>query len=354
MGEHNIKITNKILFVCPENKIAIGGEKQIYRMAEVLAESGYQSFVLHENKGFKLNWFDSKACCLYSKSFFYLLRISQSSKIRSKFKIKLKFILNLFKDKIAKNVMINENDILVFPEIYLGYINALQLKNKIVIFNQNCYYTFLTLNNTNYKINNHIANITVSNDSQDYLNLFNNEVKNYRIRLGINSSIFSLNENKKKQICYMPRKLNEDVIQVINLLKIRNVCKDWAFIPIDNMCENEVAETMKTSSIFLSFNYKEGFGLPPVEAMSCGCVIVGYSGNGGNEYFNLPYTFKIEDRNIKEFVLKVEDVVSNIDNQTFDMNKLSKEISNNIIETYNLKIEKEDINNVWKNIFKSI
>ncbi len=28
----------------------------------------------------------------------------------------------------------------------------------------------------------------------------------------------------------------------------------------------------------------EGFGLPPVEAMSCGCLIVGFHGQGGLEY----------------------------------------------------------------------
>ena len=37
---------------------------------------------------------------------------------------------------------------------------------------------------------------------------------------------------------------------------------------IENKTEKEVADIMKESAVFLSFNHKEGFGLPPAEAMS--------------------------------------------------------------------------------------
>jgi glycosyltransferase involved in cell wall biosynthesis len=42
---------------------------------------------------------------------------------------------------------------------------------------------------------------------------------------------------------------------------------------------------LKESLLFLSFVNGEGLGLLAVEAMSCGCVVVGYDGMGGKEFF---------------------------------------------------------------------
>jgi glycosyltransferase involved in cell wall biosynthesis len=100
----------------------------------------------------------------------------------------------------------------------------------------------------------------------------------------------------------MPRKLRDDVEQVINILKIRNNIKGWSFVEIDNMSESEVARILKESTVFLSFNHREGFGLPPVEAMACGCVVVGYEGGAGKEYFLDDFSFSVEEGNIIDFV----------------------------------------------------
>ncbi len=46
----------------------------------------------------------------------------------------------------------------------------------------------------------------------------------------------------------------------------------------------KVAEELKKSNIFLNIGYPEGFPFPPLEAMACGCIVVGYTGGGGNEF----------------------------------------------------------------------
>lgn len=35
------------------------------------------------------------------------------------------------------------------------------------------------------------------------------------------------------------------------------------------------------ADVFMALGYPEGFGLPPLEAMACGCAVVGYTGGGG-------------------------------------------------------------------------
>ena len=37
----------------------------------------------------------------------------------------------------------------------------------------------------------------------------------------------------------------------------------------------------------LSFGHPEGFGLPLAEAAACGCALIGYTGLGGREIFEL-------------------------------------------------------------------
>lgn len=53
---------------------------------------------------------------------------------------------------------------------------------------------------------------------------------------------------------------------------------------IDGYSENEVAETLKRSDVFVAISTSEAFGLPPLEAMCAGCCVVGFPGDGGFEF----------------------------------------------------------------------
>ena len=63
------------------------------------------------------------------------------------------------------------------------------------------------------------------------------------------------------------------------------------------MSESEVAGTMQKSALFLSTGFREGFGLPPVEAMACGCIVIGFTAGGGREYANDGNGFWVQDEN---------------------------------------------------------
>lgn len=48
--------------------------------------------------------------------------------------------------------------------------------------------------------------------------------------------------------------------------------------------EQEFADHLRASGVFVAHSYPEGFGLPPLEAMACGCVVVGFTGGGGSDF----------------------------------------------------------------------
>ena len=100
---------------------------------------------------------------------------------------------------------------------------------------------------------------------------------------------------------------------MVNILFERNKLKEWIFVPIDGLPEKEVAEILKESALFMSFSKAEGLGLPPLEAMACGCIVIGYHGQGGQEFLKEPYAYPINESEIVEFAKTVERIALDYD-----------------------------------------
>lgn len=349
--------TNKptLYFLCPDQKQPTGGVKQIYRQVDVLNKNGFDAKVVHAKKGFRVKWFKNQTPIIHCPYLFF--KIHQKRKKGIKYTIK-----NFFKKLlVSKTNLPSKDSILVFPEIYGVGIGKDTFQYKKVIFNQNCYYTFDTFRfgfdtkNNPYTDENTLGCIVVSEDSKEYLNYAFPNLKIERVFLGIKEIFFAEStQPKKKQIAYMPRKLKQDITQIIYMLKDKDFMKDWQWCPIENKSENEVAQILKESTIYLSTNHIEGFGLPPAEAMASGCFVIGYAGNGGMEYFHDTFCSKIPDGNIVEFVKAIENAVK-IHNQdpTFLIKK-GNIAADFIKNTYNMKNEEYSIVNAWKNLLENL
>jgi glycosyltransferase involved in cell wall biosynthesis len=88
---------------------------------------------------------------------------------------------------------------------------------------------------------------------------------------------------------------------------------DWELIRIENSPKEEVAKIFRKSKLFLSFGGPEGFGLPPLEAAFSGCKIIGFDGYAGAEYFKEPVFTKIPFYEHFEFIDKLDQVISTVD-----------------------------------------
>lgn len=354
----------RILFVTPDINSPTGGIKQLYRQVDVLNNNGYEAFILHKKGGFRCTWFKNDTKVLYNFRSLDIIDkfLNKENKKRGFFKTILnvkKHIINL-KSLIDKykyeDTVIDKEDIIVFPEVYGKAIDNFFLENKKVIYNQNCYYTFWGfdfLDESNpYKNNTTKAIIVASNDAMSYMNFGFPDVPLYRVKYGIDEKVFAYSKTKKKQIAFMPRKLNEDAVQIINLLNFRGKLKGWTFKAIDKMEENEVAEALKESAFFLSFNHKEGFGMPPAEAMACGCIVVGYTGKGGKEFFKNDFCYPIEDRDVTDFAKTLERLVLEYENDDQIFIEKGKKASDFILSEYSMDVEVNTIVNCWNSILK--
>lgn len=353
-----------IYFVCPDLKTAAGGIKQIYRQVDVLNEVGYKAYVLHESPFFKCTWFHNNTKIVHSKKVFSEIKQQHKNyrknslrKILSHFIVETKMFLKNVGTKKSNALSLKRDDIFVFPEIYAFASTKVFPYNKKVIYNQNCYYTFSNLSldldcktQFSYTEENTLATIVASQDAIDYLKYTFPGINLYRVHYGIDNNLFKYQLIKEKKIAFMPRKLGEDVIQVINIIKQREILNNWEFVEIDNMKENEVAEVLKQSAIFLSFNHREGFGMPPAEAMACGCVVIGYTGYGGKEYFKESFSYPIPDRDVQTFAKTLEQILREYDFDSKPFVEKGKKASEFILSEYTLEREKNDIVNVWNKI----
>lgn len=90
------------------------------------------------------------------------------------------------------------------------------------------------------------------------------------------------------RVAYMPRKNTALARQIREAVTARlrhahpHIQLEWQ--EIHHKSSQEVAQILRRSPVFLATGFPEGLGLPPLEAMASGCVVVGFAGMGGWDY----------------------------------------------------------------------
>lgn len=103
------------------------------------------------------------------------------------------------------------------------------------------------------------------------------------IDVGISiSDIFYYDGEPKGErvVSYMPRR-GEEIATAA-----RRVARHFAYQPIKDRNEPDCAWLLKTSDYYLATARNEGFGLPALEAMAAGAVVLSVPVNGGVEYLH--------------------------------------------------------------------
>ncbi len=311
-----------IYFYCYDLNIPSGGIRVLYKHADILNRNGFPAFILHQKPGFRCTWFENRTP-----------------------------VTNTVNTKIMPN------DYLVIPEEIFAEIIKLARGIRKIVFNQNCYYTFshgysLDKNEKiiSYQDKEVIAALVVSDDSERYLSYAFPELKVIKIHNSIDPHLFFYNKAKKPLISFMPRKHLEDSLQVINILKSRVAFGDFEIMPIADKTETEVAQILRESLIFLSFGYPEGFSLPPAEAMACGCIVIGYHGMGGLEFFRPEFSYPVTNGDIITFAQTIEKVIDLYKRDKSILDEKGESASQYILNNYSPEQQETDIIQFWKHI----
>lgn len=269
-----------VYYLCCDNPAPTGGNKKTYHHVDILNRAGVDACVLHFERGFRYRQFENAT------------RVSSLTE-----------------------AVLYAHDVLVVPEDLgpesVGFARGV----RKVLFNQNAYYTFRNYPidrdaPTPYLAPEFLATLVVSDDSRQYLEYVFPSARVVRVHNAIDAERFAYDPSSKRpRVAFAMRKHPEDVQQVVSMLRYKGLLDGFELAPIANMTEAQVAETLRTSLLYLSFGYPEGCPLSVAEAMACGCVVVGYHGMGGRELFDPGFSHPVENGEVVAFARAVERVI---------------------------------------------
>jgi hypothetical protein len=315
----------RIIYLCNADDTPTGGIKVIYRHAELLTGLGADAYVMHpDNLEFSCTWFEHHTRLLRSRA------------------------------------LDPETDFLIIPEIYAGLIGpqCIDQHVRFAIFVQNGYATHSLMLAQTAEILDRVYQgadliLSISEDTTRMVELNYPRVDMARV-IRAQYSIherFLLDTRAVKAaemltISFMTRKLIDHVDRVVYALRqqLRNngTLLPWKIEPIQNADEATVARILSASSIFLSFSDCEGLPLPPLEAALAGNLVIGYTGQGGREYWHKPNFQEIAQGDIRGFVAAIYDAIRRIESKRVTYDDLAPAIRT-LSKQYSLPAETKSL-----------
>jgi hypothetical protein len=232
-------------------QIPSGGVKIIYQHCDILNSNGYKTYPVHLGN-FKINWFPHKTSAI------------RENKALS---------------------MIRESDILICPEIIPLAAQPFKCKNKISFIQGWSIVDKSTGPNKSFEDFGFTHLLACSNYNKTYMKSRSKLPCSVVINgIELNDFQYRPKLKKTKHVLYLNRRNVNDAREAIGMLEpeIRRTAR---FIELENRYnQNLMIKNYQKADIFIATGYPEGFGLPSLEAMACGCTVVGFTGGGGTEF----------------------------------------------------------------------
>jgi glycosyltransferase involved in cell wall biosynthesis len=267
------------LFFCtPDYDVPTGGIRVVYRHVDLLNETGIPAAVLHARTGFRCSWFEHDTRVLG-----------------------------------CRETTVGPEDVVVVSELAAGLLADLPRGYGFVILNQGPHLTWRLPDDVvrHYAASpDLLAILTVSDHGRDLLRYAFPQADVRRVHNSIDPELFHPGvAERPRRITYMSRRGREEARQLLGILRGRGALDGWEVVPLERLTERDVADHLRSSRVFLSFAYQEGFGLPPAEAMACGAYVVGFHGFGGREFLRPEFSHPVDAGDTIAFARTLESVL---------------------------------------------
>ena len=311
-------MSGRIFFYLPADDRISGGMRQSYRQVEILRQLGREAYATHYYDGFRYRG---------SPSTIPVMDISK--------------------------VKLDESDAFVLPEVTGGIPRVPGLEQAIRVINVQG--AFLLVKGMRADVDilrwfyQDFASFHITNSQLglDTLRWLFPEKPSRRYFYSFDKPPFLYGGDKKRQFCYMPRKRMTEQVETAAFLRLLGDRVSWQGVKIENMTEEQAAEVMRQSVLFLSYSEKEGMPMPPCEAMSCGCVVVGYHGIGGKEYFGKDFCITVEEENSLQYAQTLAEVMGKPQRELVELGKMASEW---VTREYSTAREVASIKSIWDEV----
>ncbi len=303
-----------VYFLAPEDNKPWGGIRRIYMFVDILNQANIPAAVLRGSPDFRCTWFDHQTVMQSAEG----LRLDA------------------------------QRDLLVIPEAYGPRIVSLAPRIRRVMLAQNPYELCMRLSERAsipfWRALETINGVlVVSDESAALMARITPGLAVHKLQLGIDQTLYYPDVKSSKTIAFMPRKRRAEARAVMGMLYARGLLDDWEVIEIDAVSEQEAAAALRRSAIFLSFSHLEGFGLPAAEAMACGCIVVGFDGRGGREFFRPDFGFPVDDGDVDGMVVVVEQILRQYHDDPTPLVSVATAAAGYIAATYSLERQRQSV-----------
>jgi Glycosyl transferases group 1 len=303
-------------YLAPTPSGPSGGVRSIYRQVDQLRLLGIRAAVVHARSGWRAAWFPNDTPVRY-----------------------------------PGDVRLGPRDVLVVPECYGPGLHRLPTVPRLVVFNQGAYHTFdrvpweSTGPGAPYAgLPNLVALLTVSHDSAELLRYAFPRIPVHVTRNVVDGDVFHPGPGRPaRRIGFLTHRRAQEREQLLHLLRAHGGLDGWRLTPLVGHTEQQTAAGMRDCAVFLSFSDREGFGLPPAEAMASGCHVVGYPGMGGRDYFDPAFCSPVPDGDLLAFARAVAQACAGHDADPEAFGKAGRSASEHVLARYCAPRLREDL-----------
>lgn len=336
----------RFLFYVPGVTAPTGGVSVILDWTRVLRANGFHAEVFSDTPGYRYDFSNSDIGILYCAEVEHI-RKQQRQGLKSRV-----MSLNNFGLQRKRTLVRRKDDIVVVPEFAAEWLPRAFPGHRLVLLVQ----AFSWFGNREY-----VSNLTkapfeavlsTSEICEGYSQLAGLGPV-YRIPLAIDGKVF-FPRPKSDTICYMPRRRAGDIDLVVNALNAGGGIEGFSIRPIDRVPLEQVADILGQARIFLSFSEREGFGLPPAEAMASGCLVIGFTGGGGDEYFDPAWSFPISEGNLPRFVETIRTVAASCRQEPARMQAMANTAAQMVSSRYRPELQARALLDVFARLSERV
>ena len=343
-------------FLCPDRLSASGGIAVLYDSVAILQEAGYDAVPIHKTRTGQYTNSPHRFKALYTGRLEAVARKRQ--KLPRRLLSIVKSLGTVERSGGAENLPFEatDKDVLVVPEFMLAQAVEAYPNLPKVVFVQNSFSferNWVTLIRRGIDpASSLIWCIGISDTCIGALDIAGLTSVS-RVPVSPNLSLFPFAEAKQRKIAYMPRKRPDEALLIDRALRRRGLIGDYELVRIDGMTQAEVAQQLADCRFFISLMQREALGFPAMEAMAAGCVVIGYTGTGTEEYFDAETGIPCSEGDTASVVKAVEMAVADFEADPTPFEYMRRAATDRIRSRYSREIFEEQLRLSWSRIHEA-
>ena len=333
-------MSRRYFVVCTDSPAASGGRAVLYDTVALLRESGRDAYVLHMLPNAQYSLSPHKFETAY---FSWRLRagnyVDRSRRVRFRAELERLFVTL----KSARNIPYEPcpDDIIITPDHLTHAVQWAFPDLARIVFSQNSF-GYLRSHKLGQLYNGAplegvVGNLAISDTCIGAMELVG-ATQIDRVPVCPNLEIFDPKQKKQRKICYMPRKRRFEADLIDQALRARGNIGDYELVCIDGMNQKEVAQHLAEDRFFISLMRNEALGFPAMEAMASGCIVIGYTGLGTEEYFDSDSGVPVSEGNTVGLVKAVEHAVADYDANPDPWDRMRQLANDRVRRRYNPEV----------------